>query len=333
MPQTHNVSFPDSAADIHTRTRWGEKRYYSLDCYLKETYGRKLYKIALDGGMTCPNRDGTLGTGGCIFCSAGGSGDFAGDRTLSITSQMNAGKSLLAKKYQGSGYIAYFQAYTGTYGPLPRLRKVFTEAIRYPGTEILSIATRPDCLSQEVLTLLQELTLEKTVWVELGLQTIHQKSADFIRRGYELPIFEQAVSSLRSIGIPVIVHVILGLPTENTKDMLATIRYLNSMDIQGVKLQLLHILRGTELAACYEANPFPILTLTEYLRLLGTCISQLRPDIVIHRLTGDGPKHLLIEPEWTTNKRLVLNQIQSYLKSQDLWQGRSYTNGRITHSL
>ncbi len=315
------------------RTRWGEKRYYSLDYYLKETYGRKLYKIALDGGFTCPNRDGTLGYGGCIFCSAGGSGDFAGDRTLSVAAQMDAGKALLARKYQGTGYIAYFQAYTGTYGPLSRLREVFTEAVRYPGTEILSIATRPDCLPEEVLTLLQELSSEKPVWIELGLQTIHQKSADFIRRGYELPVFEQAVRDLRSIGIPVIVHVILGLPTEDTKDILATIQYLNGMDIQGVKLQLLHILKGTKLAAYYEAHPFPVLTLTEYLRLLGACISHLRPDIVIHRLTGDGPKQLLMEPEWTANKRLVLNQIQSYLKSQDIWQGRSYTNGRITHSL
>lgn len=315
------------------RTRWGEKRYYSLDYYLKETYGRKLYKIALDGGFTCPNRDGTLGYGGCIFCSAGGSGDFAGDRTLSVAAQMDAGKALLAKKYQGTGYIAYFQAYTGTYGPLSRIREAFTEAIRYPGTEILSIATRPDCLPREVLTLLQELSLEIPVWIELGLQTIHQKSADFIRRGYELPVFEQAVRDLRSIGIPVIVHVILGLPAEDTKDILATIQYLNDMDIQGVKLQLLHVLKGTELAAYYKAHPFPVLTLTEYLRLLGACINQLRPDIVIHRLTGDGPKRLLMEPEWTANKRLVLNQIQSYFKSQDIWQGRSYTNGRITHSL
>lgn len=315
------------------RTRWGEKRYYSLDYYLKETYGHKLYKIALDGGLTCPNRDGTLGTGGCIFCSAGGSGDFAGDRSLSITEQLDTGRKLLAKKYQGNGYIAYFQAYTGTYGPISRLRQMFTEAVCYPGTEVLSIATRPDCLPPDVLSLLAELAGRKSVWVELGLQTVHQKSADFIRRGYELPVFEQAVTQLRNIGISVIVHVILGLPTEDTEAMLAGIEYLNTLDIQGVKLSLLHILEGTALADYYRLHPFPVMTLEEYLVLLGQCISRLRPDIVIHRLTGDGPKSLLIEPQWTANKRLVLNQIQSYLKRQDIWQGRSIINGRITHSL
>lgn len=315
------------------RTRWGEKRYYSLDYYLKETYGKKLYKIALDGGMTCPNRDGTLGYGGCIFCSAGGSGDFAGNRNLSIAGQLASGRKLLADKYRGDGYIAYFQAYTGTYGPLPHLRRVYTEAIQYPGVDILSIATRPDCLPPDVLSLLAELSRRKPVWIELGLQTIHQESADFIRRGYELPVFEQAVKNLRSIGISVIVHVILGLPSEDTASALATIDYLNSLDIQGIKLSLLHVLKGTDLAAYYLRESFPILTLEEYLVLLGNCISRLRPNIVIHRLTGDGPKSLLIEPQWTVRKRFVLNQIQSYLKSHDIWQGRSYTNGRITHSL
>lgn len=315
------------------RTRWGEKRYYSLDYYLKETYGHKLYKIALDGGLTCPNRDGTLGTGGCIFCSAGGSGDFAGDRSLSITEQLDTGRKLLAKKYQGNGYIAYFQAYTGTYGSVSRLRQIYTEAIHYPGVEVLSIATRPDCLPPDVLSLLAELAGRKPVWVELGLQTIHQKSADFIRRGYKLPIFEQAVRELRSIGVSVIVHVILGLPAEDTKAMLATIEYLNNLDIQGIKLSLLHILKGTDLADYYRLHPFPVMTLKEYLELLGQCISRLRSDIVIHRLTGDGPKSLLIEPQWTADKRRVLNQLQSYLKSQDIWQGRSIINDRIIHSL
>lgn len=316
--------------DSVTPARWGEKRYYSLDYYLKETYGRKLYKIALDGGMTCPNRDGTIGTGGCIFCSAGGSGDFAGDRSLSVIEQLDRGKALLANKYNGDGYIAYFQAYTGTYAPLPKLQQQFTEAIHYPGVEVLSVATRPDCLPREVLALLKELASRKPVWVELGLQTIHPKSADFIRRGYELSVFEQAVKELRDIGISVVVHVILGLPTESAGEMLATVRYLNGLDIQGVKLQLLHILEGTDLASLYLAHPFPVMTLEEYLIILGSCISELRPDIVIHRLTGDGPKSLLIEPMWTTNKRLVLNQIQSYLKSQNIWQGRGYINGRAS---
>lgn len=313
--------------------RWGEKRYYSLDYYLKETYSRKLYKIALDGGTTCPNRDGRLGYGGCIFCSEGGSGDFAGDRKLSITKQLEAGKALIARKYSGESYIAYFQAYTGTYAPAAKLWQTFTEAARFPGVEILSIATRPDCLPADVLSLLSELAEKKTVWVELGLQTIHPQSARFIRRGYELPVFEQAVADLRKIGVHVIVHTILGLPGEDVPAMLATIRYLNGLDIQGIKLQLLHILKGTDLADYYSRHPFPVLSLEEYLSVLGLCISELRPDIVIHRLTGDGPKKLLIEPQWTADKRRVLNQIQSYFKSQNIWQGRSYSNGRTTDTL
>lgn len=313
--------------------RWDEKRYHSLDYYLKHTYGEKLYKISLDGGMTCPNRDGTLGNRGCIFCSAGGSGDFAADKQLSITAQIETGKTQVASKYKGAGYIAYFQAYTNTYAPVSYLREIFTEAISHPDIRILSIATRPDCLSREILALLEELNQIKPVWVELGLQTIHQRSADFIRRGYDLSVFEDAVSRLRSLDIDVIVHVILGLPGESEADMLHTISYLNTQNIQGIKLQLLHILKGTDLYTCYKKEPFWIPTLEEYLNLLGKCISYLRPDIVIHRLTGDGPKALLIAPLWTTNKRLVLNSIQTYLKRQDIWQGRSYTDGRTIDTL
>lgn len=308
--------------------RWGEKRYYSLDYYLKNTYGEKLYKLALDGGMSCPNRDGTLDTRGCIFCSAGGSGDFASNRKLSITEQIETGKALVASKHTGSGYIAYFQAYTNTYAPISYLRKIFTEAIEHPDVRIISIATRPDCLGPDVIKLLKELNQIKPVWVELGLQTIHEKSAHFIRRGYELPVFEQAVSDLRNAGIEVIVHTILYLPYESKDDMYQTIEYLNKQDIQGIKLQLLHILKGTDLYTLYKASPFEVPTMEEYLELLGSCISRIRPDIVIHRITGDGPKSLLAAPLWTGNKRLVLNSIQSYLKCQDIWQGRSYIDGR-----
>lgn len=313
--------------------RWDEKRYYSLDYYLKHTYGEKLYKISLDGGMTCPNRDGTLGQRGCIFCSAGGSGDFASSRRLRIYEQIESGKAQVSSKYKGSGYIAYFQAYTNTYAPVPYLREIFTEAISHPDIRILSIATRPDCLSDEILALLEELNQIKPVWVELGLQTMHKKSADFIRRGYELSVFEDTVSRLRSIGAEIIVHVILGLPGESESDMLHTISYLNTLDIQGIKLQLLHILKDTDLYDYYKEHPFWIPTMDEYLTLLGKCISHLRPDIVIHRLTGDGPKNLLTAPLWTANKRLVLNSIQAYLKRQDIWQGRSYTNGRTIDTI
>ena len=304
--------------------RWGEKRYYSLDYYLKTTYGEKLYKISLDGGMTCPNRDGTLGTRGCIFCSRGGSGDFAESHTLSVTEQIESGKKQSAKKYTGSSYIAYFQAYTNTYASVEYLEKLYMEAIRHPDIRILSIATRPDCLSEEILDLLERLNHIKPVWIELGLQTIHEKSARYIRRGYDLPVFETAVSELRRRGIDVIVHTILCLPGETRQDMLQTIHYLNSQDIQGIKLQLLHILKDTDLADIYTSDPFPVPDPQEYYELLGACISHLRPDIVIHRLTGDGPKDLLIAPLWSSAKRSVLNDLHHLMKVRNTWQGRLY---------
>ena len=303
---------------------WGEKRYYSLDYYLKKTYGEKLYKISLDGGMTCPNRDGTLGTHGCIFCSRGGSGDFAASRTLSVTEQIEAGKQQSAKKYTGSSYIAYFQAYTNTYASLEYLETLYMEAITHPDIRILSIATRPDCLSEKILDLLENLNRIKPVWVELGLQTIHEESARYIRRGYELPVFENAVSELRKRGIDVIVHTILCLPNETEQDILQTIEYLNHQDIQGIKLQLLHVLRGTDLAAWYENPGFPVFTEEEYIDLVIDCITLLPPRITIHRMTGDGPKNLLIAPLWSGNKRLVLNQMHKRLKERGAWQGQYY---------
>lgn len=308
---------------------WGEKRYYSLDYYLKHTYGEKLYKLSLNGGMSCPNRDGTLGTRGCIFCSRGGSGDFASDASLTVTEQIEQGKALVNRKYTGSSYIAYFQAYTNTYASCEYLRALFTEAVRHPEIKILSIATRPDCLNKEIIELLSELNQIKPIWIELGLQTIHDSTARFIRRGYELPVFEKAVADLRQAGIEVIVHTILGLPGEDTSMILDTIDYLNHRDIQGIKLQLLHILKDTDLADYYEAHPFWIPSMEEYFELLGKCICRIRPDIVIHRLTGDGPKQILIAPLWSTNKRQVLNNMQSYFKTHDIWQGKELNNGRI----
>lgn len=304
--------------------RWGEKRYHSLDYHLKHTYGEKLYKLALNGGMTCPNRDGTLGDRGCIFCSAGGSGDFAGNPRESIRQQIASGKEQIKEKTDAVSYIAYFQAYTNTYAKVSYLEKIFTEAISCPEVKILSIATRPDCLDDEILTLLARLNRIKPVWVELGLQTIHEQSARFIRRGYSLSVFEEAVRNLRQIGVEVIVHTILYLPGETELMMQETISYLNTMDIQGIKLQLLHILHGTDLADYYEISPFFVPTMAEYIAFLGKCITQLRPDIVIHRLTGDGPKELLIAPRWTGHKRLVLNKMNQYFKEQDLWQGKNY---------
>ena len=298
--------------------------FYSVNEYLKGTYGVKMYKLALNGGMNCPNRDGLIDTRGCIFCSAGGSGDFAESHTLSVTEQIESGKKQSAKKYTGSSYIAYFQAYTNTYASLAYLEKLYMEAILHPDIRILSIATRPDCLSTEILDLLERLNQIKPVWVELGLQTIHERTARYIRRGYDLPVFETAVSELRRRGIDVIVHTILCLPGETKPDMLQTIQYLNRQDIQGIKLQLLHILKDTDLAEIYASDPFSVPDPQEYYELLGACISHLRPDIVIHRLTGDGPKELLTAPLWTCNKRQVLNQLQSYFKTHDIWQGKEY---------
>lgn len=312
---------------------WGDKRYYSLDSYIKETFGEKLYKISLDGGMTCPNRDGTLDTRGCIFCSAGGSGDFASDRRLSIKEQLAQGKQLVSKKYAGSGYIAYFQAYTNTYASVSYLENIFTEAMNDEDVKVLSIATRPDCLSLEILDLLFRLNQRKPVWVELGLQTIHETSAKFIRRGYTLDVFEKAVYDLKKIGISVIVHTILYLPNETEDMMMETISYLNKLPINGIKLQLLHILKDTDLAHLYEKSPFYLPTMDEYFVLLGKLLSHLRPDIVVHRLTGDGPKSLLLAPLWTGNKRLVLNTMQKYLKDADIWQGREFSCQNHLHSI
>lgn len=307
---------------------WGEKRYYSLDYYLKQTYGEKLYKISLNGGMTCPNRDGTLGEHGCIFCSRGGSGDFASDASLSIREQIAQGKALVEKKHTGNSYIAYFQAYTNTYAPVEYLKRIFSEAIQHPDIAVLSIATRPDCLSDDIIALLASLNRQKPVWVELGLQTVHEDTAHFIRRGYTLPVFENAVSSLRKAGISVIVHTILGLPGEDESQMLETMHYLNHQDIQGIKLQLLHILKDTDLADYYREHPFPVPAMEEYFALLGKCICNIRPDIVLHRLTGDGPKSLLIAPLWSGNKRKVLNGMQAYFKEHDIWQGKELSYGR-----
>lgn len=309
---------------METAVRWGEKRYNSLDYYIKETFHEKLYKLSLNAGCTCPNRDGTCGTRGCIFCSRGGSGDFAADVSLSIPEQLRVEKEKKKSKYSGHSYIAYFQAYTNTYGPLEVLEKAFTQALADPEVKVLSIATRPDCLSAEILDLLERLSLIKPVWIELGLQTIHESTAEFIRRGYPLPVFEEALKKLRALGLSVIVHTILYLPGESEADMLETIEYLNRQDIQGIKLQLLHVLKDTDLYDYYLEHPFFLPTMEEYLEFLGTCLCCLRPDIVIHRLTGDGPKSLLAAPLWTGNKRLVLNQMEKSFRERDIWQGKHY---------
>ena len=302
-----------------------DSHFRSLNNDLRERFGEKLYKLTLNGGCTCPNRDGTLGTRGCIFCSEGGSGEFAASPQLSIQEQIEDGKRRLAGKRPVKKYIAYFQAYTNTYAPVEHLRRVFTEAISCPEIAVLSIATRPDCLGEEVLELLEELNRRKPVWVELGLQTIHEKTASFIRRGYSLPVFDRAVKELEARGIEIIVHTILGLPGETADMMLDTVRYVNSTPAAGIKLQLLHILKHTDLADYYQHTGFHILTMNEYVDLVIRCLEVCRPDLVIHRLTGDGPKDLLIAPEWSQAKRQVLNTIQKELKRRNTFQGRLYS--------
>ena len=304
--------------------RWGEKRYHSLDYELKQMFKEKVYKIALNGGMTCPNRDGHVGTGGCIFCSSQGSGDFAGSARLSIAEQIRQGKADISSKRPVHSYIAYFQAFTNTYAPVETLRALYMEAIADPEVKILSIATRPDCLGADVLALLDEINHIKPVWVELGLQTIHPETSAYIRRGYELSVFEQAVKELRAIGITVIVHTILYLPGETKDDMLDTIHYLNHMDIQGIKLQLLHVLRNTDLAKDYLDGKFSVYEMNEYIDLVIDCLEHLSPKIVIHRLTGDGPKDLLIAPTWSSAKKTVLNTLHHECKIRGAYQGKQY---------
>lgn len=303
---------------------WNGKPYHSFDYMLKEQFGEKIYKVALDAGMTCPNRDGTLGSRGCIFCSAGGSGDFAGSRQDSITQQIEKQAASIRQKRGVAKFIAYFQAYTNTYAPVDYLRKIYTEAISHPDIVAISIGTRPDCLGEDILQLLDELNQKKPVWVELGLQTIHETTARYIRRGYPLSCFEQAVSELRKRNLDVIVHTILGLPGESKNDILSTIEYLNHRDIQGIKLQLLHVLKGTDLAEDYLAGKFQVYSMEEYLELVIDCLEHLNPEIVIHRLTGDGPKDLLIAPLWSSAKRTVLNTLHRECKLRHAFQGKQY---------
>lgn len=305
------------------RKSWNGKPYCSLDYMLRERFGEKVYKVTLNGGMSCPNRDGTLGTRGCIFCSEGGSGDFAADVSLSVTEQIESQIALLSAKRPIQKYIAYFQAYTNTYAPVEYLRKIFKEAMSHPRIVALSVGTRPDCLGEEVLDLLEELNRIKPVWIELGLQTIHEKTAQYIRRGYRLSCFDQALENLRKRNIEVIVHTILGLPGESREEILETMRYLNKKDIQGIKLQLLHVLKGTDLAYDYLAGRFQVYEREEYLDLLIECLENLDPEIVIHRITGDGPKDLLIAPLWASRKREVLNLLHHQMKEQNSYQGKS----------
>lgn len=333
---------------------WYGKPYYSLDAYCREQFGRKCYKVALNAHMTCPNRDGTLDTRGCVFCSKGGSGEFAvdignndvkcdtkagchtetftgGTALASLEVQLQEGISLIRRKlsisFAAPCIIAYFQAYTNTYAPVSYLRQIFSLALSHPLVCGISIATRPDCLPSEVLALLDELRTDfpgKFLWIELGLQTIHEDTARFIRRGYELSCFEKAVGELKRLDLPVIVHIILGLPGETRLKMVETVEYLNKIGVFGVKLQLLHVLEGTDLAVTYREGTFTVLTKEAYMDILIDCLEHLSPEIVVHRVTGDGPKRILIAPRWSGNKRDVLNSLHQLMYKRNTRQGKLF---------
>ena len=285
-----------------------------LSAYLKERFGEKVYKLSLSSGCTCPNRDGTLGFGGCTFCSEGGSGEFAAT-PAPLDVQIEEAKRRVLPKTDASRYIAYFQAYTNTYGDIARLRELYLQTVQREEIVALSLGTRPDCLPDEVMDLLGELRQIKPVWVELGLQTVHEKTAEKIRRGYALPVFEEAYQKLKRAGIEVIIHVILNLPGETREDMLDTMRYLAALQPEpdGVKLQMLQILKGTAMAEEYEREPFPLMELETYASLIKDCVSILPEHTVLHRMTGDGPRRLLIAPLWCLEKKHVLNTLRRKL--------------------
>ena len=294
--------------------------YNKLSDHLQRQFGCKVYKLALTGGMTCPNRDGTCGTKGCIFCSQDGSGTFA-QTGESVYAQIEQAKQRVAAKIKDGKYIAYFQDFTNTYAPLSYLRALFEAAISHPDVAVLSIATRPDCLPEAVLDLLAELNKIKPVWVELGLQTIHPQTAKYIRRGYELPVFDEAVKKLKEAGIEVIVHMIIGLPGETKEMIWETAEYIGKSSADGVKFQLLHVLENTDLAKDFEEGKFKELQMDEYIDILCGCIERIPPEMVIHRMTGDGDKRELIAPLWSGDKKRVLNSINKALNERNIVQG------------
>ena len=302
------------------------QRYLSLGSYTKEKFGTKLYKLALDGGFTCPNRDGTLGTRGCIFCSGRGSGDFAESTAEGVAAAIERAKGRVAHKNRGGGYIAYFQSYTATYAPIEKLEALFTAAVRCEEVRVLSVATRPDCLSNETVELLKRLNESKPVWVELGLQTVHEETARYIRRGYETAVYFDAVRRLHEAGLTVITHMIIGLPGETEEMIYKTAEAIGRVGSDGVKFQLLHVLRHTDLADEFRTGKFVLPDMDEYIRILAGCVERVPKDMVIHRMTGDGAKRELIAPEWSADKKKVLNAINRYFEENDIIQGRLFQN-------
>lgn len=296
--------------------------FYSLNTFLRERHGEKILKLSIDGGFTCPNRDGKISSKGCLFCSERGSGDFTSYTKGNITAQLEEASKLLEKKWGSNRkYIAYFQAFTNTYDSLDILKKKYEEALAFPGVVGLAIATRPDCLSDEVISYLGELSKRTHLWIELGLQTIHEDTAVIINRGYPLSVFNEAIEKLATHQIETVVHLILGLPNETKEQMLESVRYISKLPLQGVKIHMLHILDNAPLAQYYKAHPYELLTQDEYIELIGEILPILPPNFVIHRLTGDGARNHLIAPLWTLHKKNVLNSMNHYFKTHNIYQG------------
>ena len=303
---------------------WNGKRYHSLNYFLRDKFGEKVFKISLDGGFSCPNRDGTISRGGCVFCSEKGSGDFAGNRCISIHKQFEDIKIMMNKKWKNGKYIAYFQAYTNTYAPVEVLREKYYEALKEEGVVALAIATRPDCLPKEVLDLLEEINKKFYVWVELGLQTVNDDIALKINRGYKLEVFEDAIKRLKKRNIDFVVHSILGLPGEDKTDMLKTIDYIAHSGAKGIKFHLLHLMKDTPMVKLYENGELKFLSQEDYIDLICKGIAMLPQDMVVHRLTGDAPRNLLIGPMWSLKKWEVLNAIDKALEENDIYQGKDF---------
>ncbi|OEH86195.1 TIGR01212 family radical SAM protein [Desulfuribacillus stibiiarsenatis] len=301
---------------------WGDKRYHSWNYHLRQTFGKKIFKLPLDAGFTCPNRDGKLGTSGCIYCSSRGSGDYAGEVHLNLEQQYLQTKTMMHNKWPEANYIAYFQAFTNTYGPIDFLRKIYDQALNFPGVVGLSIATRPDCLPDEVIDLLSEINQKTYLWVELGLQTIHDDTGMLIQRGHTYQEFIEGLQKLQKHKIKTCAHIIYGLPGETEQDMITTSQAVSSLPIQGIKFHLLHVMKNTPLELYYQANPFPLLTMNEYIQLVVNTIEILPKEMIIHRLTGDSPRELLIGPTWSLKKWEVLNAIDTELAKRSSEQGK-----------
>jgi len=303
---------------------WRSKRYYSLNYFYRELFGEKVFKVALDGGFTCPNRDGTVSYGGCIFCSSRGSGDYAGERRLVLREQFREVRNKMHQKWPQAKYIGYFQAFSNTYAPPEELQEMYETIIAEEGVVGLSIATRPDCLPDDVLSVLERINKKTKLWVELGLQTIHEQTQKLINRGHSYQTFLEGVQKLRARDINVVVHIIINLPGESREEMLETARAVSKLPIQGIKLHMLHLIKDTPMVNLYKQGKLKFISKDKYIELVVDMLELFPPDVVIHRLTGDGPKDLLIEPLWTLKKWEVLNAIDSELKRRDSWQGKYY---------